>query len=269
VGVTINGDTTVENNETFIVWLSSVTGATIGDGQGIGTITNDDVGAMPTLSVGDASISEGNSGTKLLTFTATLNHTSATPVNFSANTQSNTASAGSDFVCLPATAFSIPAGQLTRTFTVTINGDTTVENNETFFVWLSSVSGATLQDGQGIGTITNDDFPGLRLGDASITEGNSGTKLLTFTATLTQASANTVTFSANTQSNTASAGSDFVGLPLTGFSIPAGQVTKTFTVTINGDTTVEGNETFFVWLSSVSGATLQDGQGIGTITNDD
>jgi hypothetical protein len=40
---------------------------------------------------------------------------------------------------------------------VTINGDTTVENDETFFVWLSSASGATLMDGQGIGTITNDD----------------------------------------------------------------------------------------------------------------
>jgi hypothetical protein len=223
------------------------------------------------LILGDASISEGNSGTKLLTFTATLTQAAATTVNFSANTQSNTASAGSDFVSLPATAFSIPAGQLSKTFTVTINGDTTVEESETFYVWLSSVSGATLQDGQGIGLIINDDSssPGLSLRDASITEGNNGTKLLTFTATLTRASANYVTFNANTQGNTASAGSDFVGLPLTGFSIPAGQVTKTFTVTINGDTTVEGNETFFVWLSSVSGASLQDGQGIGTITNDD
>jgi hypothetical protein len=225
--------------------------------------------AAPTLAVADASVSEGNSGTRLLTFTVRLSQASATTVNFSANTQGNTASAGSDFVSLPVTAFSIPAGQLTRTFTVTINGDTTVENNETFFVWLSAVSGATLQDGQGVGTITNDDAVGLRLGDASISEGNSGTKLLTFTARLTQASANTVTFKANTQGNTASAGSDFVSLPLTGFSIPAGQLTRSFTVTINGDTAVENNETFFVWLSSVAGAALQDGQGIGTITNDD
>jgi hypothetical protein len=78
-----------------------------------------------------------------------------------------------------------------------------------------------------------------------------------------------VTFNANTHSSTATVGSDFLGLPVSGFSIPAGHLSKTFTVTINGDTAVEANETFFVWLSSAVGATLQDGQGIGTITNDD
>jgi hypothetical protein len=93
--------------------------------------------------------------------------------------------------------------------------------------------------------------------------------VLSFTASLNQALANAVTFNASSQGNTAASGIDFAGLPLTAFSIPAGQLNATVNVTIKGDTAVEANETFFVWLSSVSGTTLLDGQGVGTISNDD
>jgi hypothetical protein len=264
--VAIVGDTTAEPSEAFLVRLSHVIGASVADDLAVGTIANDDT---LTLRIDDANITEGDSGTKALAFNVSLNGTSGAPVGFSANSQGNTATPGSDFISLPVTAFSIPAGQVSKVVNVTINGDTAVEGNEAFFVWLSSVSGATLQDGQGFGTITNDDVVKLGIADASTTEGNSGTKQLTFTVSLSQAAPTTVTFNANSQSNTATVGSDFVSLPVTAFSIPAGQLTKTFTVTINGDTTVENDETFFVWLSSVSGATLQDGQGIGTLTNDD
>lgn len=41
--VVVRGDTTVESNETFVVNLSNPVGATIADGSGMGTITNDDV----------------------------------------------------------------------------------------------------------------------------------------------------------------------------------------------------------------------------------
>src|SRR4029434_2975363 len=44
-------------------------------------------------------------------------------------------------------------------FDVTVNGDTNFEPNETFFVNVTNVSGATVLDGQGLGTITNDDCP--------------------------------------------------------------------------------------------------------------
>jgi serine protease len=269
--VTINGDTKVESNETFGVNLSQVTGATVADGSGTGTITNDDSNAVPSLSINNASVTEGNSGTKLLTFTASLSQASANVVTFNAATQSGTATVGSDFVGFTPTGFNIPAGQLSTLVSVTINGDTTIEPNETFNVNLSSVAGATLLDGQGVGTITNDDTstPTLRINDVAVAEGNSGTKVLTFTATLSQVSDTIVTFNAATQSDTAAVGSDFVGFAPTGFNIPAGQLTTPVSVTINGDTTIEPNETLKVNLSSVVGATLLDGQGIGTITNDD
>src|SRR6266478_3205243 len=69
----------------------------------------------------------------------------------------------------------IPAGQQTYTFTVNVNGDTTVENNETFFVNVTNVSGATVTDGQGLGTIQNDDLQALSINDVSLNEGNSAT----------------------------------------------------------------------------------------------
>ena len=60
--MTVNGDTTVEANETLPVNLSTPNGATIADGTAIGTITNDDTAPLPTLSIADASVVEGNPG---------------------------------------------------------------------------------------------------------------------------------------------------------------------------------------------------------------
>src|SRR5262249_32450375 len=58
VSVRVNGDATNEPFETFFVNLSNPTNATIGNGQGRGTITNDDVG-IPTLSPRDGSVAAG------------------------------------------------------------------------------------------------------------------------------------------------------------------------------------------------------------------
>jgi len=51
--------------------------------------------------------------------------------------------------------------------------------------------------------------------------------------------------------------------------IAPGATSGSVTVAVRGDTAVEPNETFFVNLSSASNATIGDGQGIGTIVNDD
>jgi VCBS repeat-containing protein len=63
-------------------------------------------------------------------------------------------------------------------------------------------------------------------------------------------------------------GSDFVSNG--GFvSFNAGETSKTVTVTVNGDTLAEADETFTVSLVSIKGAIIGDGSAIGTITNDD
>jgi hypothetical protein len=78
-----------------------------------------------------------------------------------------------------------------------------------------------------------------------------------------------VTFDVATSNGSATSGSDYVALALTGQTIAAGATSKTFVVTLNGDSVYEPDETFNVTLSNVSGANLADFIGVGTIANDD
>ena len=269
--MTVNGDLVVEPDETFFVNVTNASGATITDGQGIGTIQNDD---LPTLSINDVSANEGNSGTTTFTFTVSLSAAAPTGgVTFDIATQDNTATvADNDYVNRALTGQTIAAGNTTYTFDVTVNGDLNIEPNESFFVNVTNVTGATILDGQGVGTIQNDDSPALSINDVSPSEGNSGTTTFTFTVSSSlPAPAGGITFDIATADGTATvAGSDYVARSLTGQSIPAGQTSYTFDVSVNGDTLVEPDETFFVNVTNVSAnASILDGQGQGTIQNDD
>jgi len=265
--VVINGDTTIEPTEVLLAYVRQPVGASVWDGQGTGYILNDD---GPTLSIPDASVGEGNAGSKLMNVTVQLSQAAATDVTFAIATQDVSANAG-DYTGFNLTNQVIPAGQTSKVFQVPVAGDTTVEPNETFLVTLApNPVGASLYDRQAIATIYNDDGPTLSVNDVSISEGNAGTKVATFTVTLSQAAATAVTYSIATSNLTATAGSDYVAKSLVGESIPAGQLSKTFAVTLNCDTTVEANETFRVTLSNISAnATLFKFTGTGTIANDD
>ncbi len=113
--------------------------------------------------------------------------------------------------------------------------------------------------------------PTISITDPMITEGNSGTQLLTFTVTLSYALASgNVTFNYATADGTAmTANNDYVTATMNGVTITAGNTTAQINVTINGDTAVEMDETFLVNLTSISGATVAKSQGTGTIKNDD
>lgn len=264
VSVPINGDTAIEGNETFKLVISNVAGAAVTDGTAVGTIRNDDT----KLSIADVSVIEGNSGSKLATFTVKLSNTSARAVTFNVATANKTAAAGTDYVATSLTGQSIAAGATSKTFTVSILGDRAVEANETLLVNVSQVVGAVVSDGQAVGTIRNDDAI-LSIADVSTTEGNSGTKVATFTVKLSAVSAAPVAFNISTANKTAIAGSDYVASILTGQAIAAGTTSKTFAVTLKGDTLREANETFLVNVGSVVGATVGDAQAMGTIVNDD
>jgi Calx-beta domain/Lamin Tail Domain/WD40-like Beta Propeller Repeat len=265
--VTIRGDAAVEGDETFFVNVTNVSGANVIDGQGQGTIQNDD---LPALSIDDVSLTEGNSGTKLFSFHVTLSAASASAVTFDIATQDSTATvANSDYVARSLTGQTITAGQTSYTFDVTVNGDTNIEPNEAFFVNVTNVSGATVIDGQGLGTIVNDDSPTFTINDASLAEGDAGTSTATFTVTLAPASNTPVTVDYATANGTATAGSDYQSTNNT-LTFNIGETTKQINVTINGDTLVEPDETFFVNLTNATGgATIGDAQGLGTIQNDD
>jgi uncharacterized repeat protein (TIGR01451 family) len=114
--------------------------------------------------------------------------------------------------------------------------------------------------------------PALSINDVTVTEGNAGTATAAFTVSLSvPAGVGGVTFDIATADNTATtADNDYAANTLTGQTIPVGSTGPyTFNVTVNGDATPESNETFFVNVTNVTGANVGDGQGAGTITNDD
>jgi uncharacterized protein (TIGR03437 family) len=229
-------------------------------------------GTPPNLTINDVTVAEGNSGTTTTTFTISLSAPApSTDITFDIATQDNTATvANNDYVAKTLTSQIIPAGQTTYSFSVTINGDVTIEPNETFFVNVTNVSGATVTDGQGVGTIQNDDVPALSINDVSLTEGNAGTKTFTFTVSLSAPAPSTVTFDVTTQDNTATvADNDYVAHSVTAQTIATGNSSVRFDVTVNCDSNIEPDETFFVNVTNVTGATVSDGQGLGTILNDD
>src|SRR5439155_1269448 len=128
VSVTVNGDLIDELDETFTLNLSNASNATIADGTGIGTITDDD--GPPTLSVNNVTVTEGDSGTVNAVFTVTLAQASGLAVSVDYATADGTATAPADYTAASGT-LTFAAGQTTKTVTVLVNGDTLDEANET------------------------------------------------------------------------------------------------------------------------------------------
>ena len=120
-----------------------------------------DAAQAQNLSINDASQFEGNAGLTMVTFTVTLDAPAGVGgVTFDIATADGTATlADNDYVDQSLTAQTIPQGFTTYQFDVFLNGDVTIEPGETFFVNVTNVTGATVVDGQGQGTIVDDDGP--------------------------------------------------------------------------------------------------------------
>lgn len=116
--------------------------------------------------------------------------------------------------------------------------------------------------------ITYAQTPSLRINDITVPEGDSGLFQRDFTISLSAPTTQTVSFTISTQSGSATSDVDFAAGAAV-LNIPAGQTSATIGILIKGDTAVEGTENFFVNLSNPVGATIADGQGEGTIIDDD
>ncbi|MEN9549895.1 MAG: hypothetical protein RIR12_2486, partial [Bacteroidota bacterium] len=162
------------------------------------------------------------------------------------------------------------------TISFTING-LSIPNGATFYIRWNDFNVSGSDDGLAIDdfTITPTSTGGggtnLSINNVTVTEGNAGTTNATFTVSLSSpAPAGGVTFDIATADGTATtANNDYVAQSLTNQTILAGSSIYTFTVQINGDGVTEANESFFVNVTNVTVATVSDGQGLGTINNDD
>ncbi|MET0552949.1 MAG: FG-GAP-like repeat-containing protein [Vicinamibacteria bacterium] len=153
----VTGDPMDEPNETFQVTLSAPAGATLGDGQSVVTIVDDD--PTPVLRVSDCAVVEGNAGTTVCGLTVTLSSPSASGVTFILATSAGSATPGVDFVPVGPVSTQFPPGSTAVLVPVHVNGDTSVETDEAFALDISNVANATVADAQGTGTILDDDAP--------------------------------------------------------------------------------------------------------------
>ena len=266
VAITVNGDTLDEDDETFGISLTSPVNATVGDGTGTATISDDD--PAPSLTIGDASVTEGNIGTKTVTFTVALSAATSRTVMVDWTTADDVATTPSDYAASGGTITFAP-GQTSKTVDVITNGDIVAELDESFLVDLSAPNHATIGDGQAVGTIVDDELqPVIDVDRPSLAEGNTGTSTITFTVSLSHPSAAPVTVDWSTSPGTAAAGIDYVSGSGT-VSFASLDTSEPISVTVNGDTLYELDETLVLNLSNPTNAPIGRPQRSGTISNDD
>jgi hypothetical protein len=232
----------------------------------LGVVVNDD--ASLAIAAASARKLEGNTGSTPFTFAVT--RTGDTSTTHSANwavsagsVAGTLAAVGSDFTggVLPSGVVTFSPGETSKTITVQVVGDNTNEFNESFAVSLSNASaGATIGAASAQGVIFNDDARlNLTATSAVKPEGNTGSTAYTFTVArlghLDQQS--TANWAVTGSGVSSAAAADFVGgvLPTGTVSFAAGESSKTITVLVSGDSTVESDEGFTVSLSNASAGT--------------
>lgn len=265
ITVAVNGDRLPESTEYFSVDLSSPSAnAALGDDHALGTIVDDE----PRITVNSTQVVEGNSGTTNASFIVTLSTASDQVVTVAYNTVDGSAG-GSDYIAASGLLTFNP-GQTQKAVSVAVMGDVRDEYDESFYLQLTAASGAEIVSSSATGTIVdNDPPPSLSISDASVVEGNSGTKLMVFTVTLSAASGKDVWVDYSTSNGTAkTSDNDYVATSGSLYFAP-GVTTRTISVVIKGDKRKEQSESFNLNLFNAYDAVFADAIGVGNILNDD
>jgi len=226
---------------------------------------------LPAVYVGRANAAvEADSGTTPLVFAIALDRPSSSDTTLSYETADVTATAGADYVSTAGT-ITIPAGSQRAEVIVRVVADAIGEPDEVLSLRMTSVSAnARLVIGENLGEI-DDNEPVISIAPASVNEGDAGTATLSFDVSLDRPAAAEVTVDYATSNATATAGADYTAKAGT-LSIPTGSTTGTIAVSVTGDQSIEGDESFIVTLSNASAnARLSSGaaQARGSIVDDD
>ena len=255
ISITINSDTTDENDETIVVDLGTPTNATLGaTTTHTYTITDDD--AAPTVAFAVASSSGGESTTSVnLTVNLSAASGKAVSVPFSVNVSSTATGGGTDYT-IAASPLTFNAGEITKNISITINSDTTDENDETIVVDLGTPTNATLgATTTHTYTITDDDAAPTVAFSTSSSSGNETVTPANIAVTLSSASGLTVSVNYSVTGGTATSGTDY-SLSAGTLTFNPSETTKNISITIIDDGVVETNETIIVGLNTPSNATL-------------
>ena len=215
--MTIVADALDEPDEAFFLKLTGATGATIADGEGVGTIQDDD--PPPNVQVPSTlAVPEGQTGdTTIASIDVTLTAPSAKEISVDWATADGTATeADSDYVGGSGTLHFAP-GETDKVVLITVIGDMTNETDETFTVALSSPVNANLGTRTDTVTIVDNDplpvgVPTFNVKDVKKREGLTGTTTLTFTVTRTVGTTTLATVGYTVSNGTAIAPSDFTAV---------------------------------------------------------
>ncbi len=248
----VNGDLLDEANETFASTSRMPSNATIADGQGVGTITDDDAPAGAVDQRRDRH--RGQRRDRQRDLHASRLDAAERPERSPSTTRPPTArrSAPGDYQAATGT-LTFAAGPDTQTVTVLVNGDMLDEANETFFVNLSNPAQRDdRRRHRASGTIIDDDAPpALSINDVTVTEGNErDDRTPTFTVTLSAASGHDRHRRLRDRRRHGHRAGATTPPPRARVTFARGQTTQTITVPVDGDLLDEINETFIVNLSN-------------------
>ncbi len=260
ISVSILDDNLEEPDETFVLRLAGPVNASLGAGESVVTILDDD--AVPVISIDDVSAGESEVGA---VFTVRLSSPTSLEVSLRYATEDETATAGEDYQETRGT-LSFEAGELAKQIRVPVLDDDVDEENETFLVRLSAPENAEIGDVVGRGTITDDDEP-LTI---SIYDGRADEDagMLRLPVRLSRRSSRAVSVQFATSDVEAEAGLDYTssrGIVIFEPNSTEGVVA----VSIEDDALDEEEETFQVRLSRPTNAVIARGLATGTITDND
>ncbi len=205
------------------------------------TFTNVAVTAPSGLTISDVAQAEGNAGANNFLFNVNLSVASSSTITVDYATALGTGTEGSDFTSISGSLTFLP-GETSKSISVVVNGDRVSEANETFFLNLSNAANSFIVDGQGVGTIQNDDVAGITIGNLSGSATTESGGTVTFTVVLNSEPVADVTIpvsSSNTAEGVVSAS------PLT-FTAANWNVAQTVTVTGVDDSVYDGNKSYSV-----------------------
>jgi CSLREA domain-containing protein len=209
-----------------------------------------EVDSIPTLSVSNVSLPEGDQNTTNFNFVVTLSAGSAQTVSVNYQTAGINAVSGADFVNTSGT-LSFAPGETSKQITVPVIGELTVETDEQFNLNLSAPVNATLSDAQGVGTIKDDDNGGLIKFKFAPYSGTENSSVLV-TVERAYGTIGTVSVHYETSGGSATASVDYT--PVSGdLTFAAGETTKTFTINLLDDQTYEQTENINLYLSNPTG----------------
>ena len=184
---------------------------------------------------------EGNAGSAVVTINATLNQVATSTVTVAYSTIDGTAKVSdADYVATSGTLTFVP-GDVSEPIVVTVNGDLTLEDYQSFSVKLTTPVNATLGNASEVVQIQNDETPSLSMASLTVVEGAPAN----FAPTLLQRYYLPITLNTQTTNGTASSVTDYT--PVNAGSVTFAAGTKTpqiVAVATTVDTTTEPNETF-------------------------